>query len=99
MTTDTDDVTLPDFVAELMHDRPRNDAELGELFAGGWPAFIEADQETAKALPRVRELFADLEVLLIDRRSDTLVAACWAVPIRWDGTLGDLPAGYSDSLT
>ena len=90
---------MPDFVVELMHDRPRTDAELGDLFAGGWPAFIEVDSEAADALPRVRELFADLEVVLVDRRSDTLVAACWAVPIRWDGTPGDLPAGYSDSLT
>jgi len=37
-------VTLSDFGVELMHDRPRTDAELGDLFAGGWPAFIEADE-------------------------------------------------------
>lgn len=35
---------------------------------------------------------------MVDRRSDELAAACWAVPIHWDGTLADLPAGYSDSL-
>lgn len=99
MIAHTAEVALPDFGVELMHDRPRTDAELGDLFAGGWPAFIEADEEAAQALPRVRVLFADLEVVLVDRRSDTLVAACWAVPIRWDGTLGDLPAGYSASLT
>ena len=90
---------MPNFVVELMHDRPRTDTELSDLFAGGWPAFIDADPEAAQALPRVRELFADLEVVLVDRHSDTLVAACWAVPIRWDGTHTDLPAGYSASLT
>lgn len=82
-----------------MHDRPRTDAELSSLFAGGWPGFIDADPVATEAIPRIRQLFGDLEVVLVDRRSDELVAACWAVPISWDGTVADLPAGYSDSLT
>jgi GNAT superfamily N-acetyltransferase len=85
-------------VAEPMHSRPRSEAQLAELFAGGWPAFIQADPVTARHISRVRELFADFEVVLVDPLGDHLVAACWGVPIYWDGTVNDLPAGYADSL-
>ena len=27
-----------------------------------------------------------------------LIAGCWGVPIAWDGTAGDLPGGFTDSL-
>lgn len=71
--------------------------QLTALFeSGGWPAFIEADPWAASALPRVREVFADLELSLIDDHH--VVAAGWGVPLTWDGTSENLPAGYSESL-
>ncbi len=30
--------------------------------------------------------------------SARLVGGCWAVPVGWDGTLHDLPSGYTDAL-
>jgi GNAT superfamily N-acetyltransferase len=45
----------------------------------------------------VRRVFADLELALLDSHG-TLVAAGWAVPIRWDGGAAHLPGGYTDSL-
>lgn len=92
-------VAASGFTVELMHDRPRPDQELEALFAGGWPAFIDADLDAARSLPRIRKLFADLEVVVVEDRSDELVAACWGVPIQWDGRVIDLPAGYSGTLT
>lgn len=62
----------------------------------GWPAFIGADAEAARWLPRVRELFRGLELLALDGAA--YVGAGWAVPIAWDGSVADLPTGYSDSL-
>lgn len=67
------------------------------LFAGGWPAFIGADRQADRYLGRVREVFADLELVLLDGGGD-LVAAGWAVPIRWDGDPAHLPEGYTGSL-
>lgn len=67
------------------------------LFADGWPAFITADREANRHLGRVREVFADLELVLLDG-DDELVAAGWGVPICWDGDPAHLPEGYSDSL-
>ncbi len=81
---------------EPLHARPRPADQLAALFAGGWPAFIAADRAAEKLLPQIRSQFADLEIALLD--GEELVGAAWAVPIRWDGTVGNLPAGYTDSL-
>jgi hypothetical protein len=81
---------------EPFHLRSRPAAELTALFAGGWPAFIEADDIAARHLPTVRATSADLEVALL--QGDVLVAAGWGVPITWDGTVEGLPDGYSDTL-
>lgn len=67
-------------VVEPLHARPRPDDQMARLFAGGWPAFITADQEAKRYLDRIRELFADLELVLLDP-DDGIVAAGWAVPI------------------
>jgi GNAT superfamily N-acetyltransferase len=83
--------------AEPMNARPRPDDQLEALFAGGWPAFITADQDAKRHIGRVRELFGELELVLLDA-DDVIVAAGWAVPIAWSGEPGDLPAGYTDSL-
>ncbi|GAA1854494.1 hypothetical protein GCM10009714_39540 [Microlunatus capsulatus] len=55
------------------------------MFAGGWPAFIEADAEAARHLPAIRATFGHLEVALL--QDDVLVAAGWGVPLAWDGTV------------
>lgn len=84
-------------VVERMQDRPRPDAQLARLFGDGWPEFITADQAVKRYLGRVRELFADLELVLVDS-DDEIVAAGWSVPLRWSGDPVQLPAGYTDSL-
>ncbi|MCW6005124.1 hypothetical protein K1W54_11105 [Micromonospora sp. CPCC 205371] len=66
------------------------------LFTGGWPEFIFHDKETERYIGRVRELFRDLELVLLD--DGEIVAAGWAVPLRWTGQIDDLPAGFNDSL-
>ena len=53
---------------------------MARLFAGGWPEFIFHDQQTKRHIGRVRELFCDLELVLLD--GDEIVAAGWAVPLR-----------------
>jgi GNAT superfamily N-acetyltransferase len=70
---------------------------MARLFADGWPAFITADQEVKRHIGFIREVFADLELVLLDD-DDVIVAAGWAVPIRWNGDPADLPAGYTETL-
>lgn len=81
---------------EPLHQRDRDSMALGALLEQGWPPFISADLEAAELMPQVRTLFADLELLALD--SNRYVGAGWAVPLHWDGTAEDLPAGYTDSL-
>lgn len=80
-----------------MQARLRPDDQLAHLFADGWPSFITADQQVKTYIGPVRELFADLELVLLDH-DDVPVAAGWAVPIAWTGEPVDLPGGYTDSL-
>ncbi|GAB3967271.1 hypothetical protein GCM10027615_16380 [Plantactinospora veratri] len=113
-------------IAEPLHARPRPAEKLAWL-RDGWPEFVFHDQGTARHLGRIRELFAGLEVVLLDddveghpggdghaggdvdgrARGDVhghptgdaeIVAAGWAVPLRWTGAVDDLPTGYTDSL-
>jgi hypothetical protein len=63
------------------------------LFGGAFPKFITADQEAKKYIGRVRDWFADLNIILID--GQVPVATGWAVPISWTGDLADLPSGYT----
>jgi hypothetical protein len=69
---------------------------LEELFAEGFPEFITADAEAEKYIGRVREWFTDLNIMLVDDQQQP-VATGWGVPIRWNGELADLPAGYTDT--
>lgn len=97
-----DHVALSELLVERVGDRERPAAQWGALFAGGWPAFIEADPVAAATLPEVREAFADLEIVVVDpraeREDERLVAAVWGVPIAWNGAVEQLPGGYSAAL-
>lgn len=81
---------------EALHRRPRPPAELTRLVTSGWPEFVFHDQDARRHIGRIRALFGDLQLVLLD--GDELVAAGWAVPLRWTGGTGDLPAGYTDTL-
>ena len=69
---------------------------MAALFADGWPEWITADREVPRYIGRVRDVFADLELVVLD--GDVPVAAGWAVPLRWDGEPAALPTGYTDAL-
>jgi GNAT superfamily N-acetyltransferase len=83
-------------LVEPIDARAWSDAELGALFADGFPAWITADHEVKRWIGRVRESFADLELAVVD--DDSIVAAGWGVPISWDGYPESLPDGYTQSL-
>lgn len=72
------------------------DEQMEALFAEGFPAFITADREVKKHIGRVRELFAALDIMLVD--GDEPVATGWGVPIAWTGDVEDLPVSFADIL-
>ncbi len=77
--------------------RPWADRDLESLFEGAFPAFITADQEAKAYIGRVREWFTELDIIVVEDGA-AAVATGWAVPVRWDGSLAGLPAGYTDTL-
>ncbi|MEJ3750035.1 GNAT family N-acetyltransferase [Actinomycetes bacterium KLBMP 9797] len=83
--------------AERLHARPRAKEQLDRVLAGDWPEFIFHDRVADRYLGRIRALFADLELVLVSG-GDELVAAGWAVPLRWSGEVAELPDGYHDCL-
>jgi GNAT superfamily N-acetyltransferase len=85
-----------ELLIEPIDARPWSNEELDGLFADGFPAWITADQEVKRWIGRVRESFADLELVVAD--GDALVAAGWGVPIQWDGRAETLPGGYTATL-
>src|ERR1022692_4671523 len=82
--------------AERFDARSWPDDQLDTLFGGAFPAFITADQVAKQYIGRVREWFPELNIILTG--DDQVPAATgWGVPIRWNGHVPDLPAGYTDT--
>lgn len=76
--------------------RPELEEQARAEFRTVWPEFIFHDETSARYLDRVEEYFSRFDLaLLLDGR---LVAGGWGVPLRWAGTVADLPAGYDGAL-
>lgn len=86
-----------EFKTERFDARAWSDETLNALFSDGFPAFIVADKVGDAYLQRVREWFAEYNIMLVNAEGHP-AATGWAVPICWDGTVTDLPWGYSDTL-
>ncbi len=77
--------------------RPDLHEQADGIFSAGWPEFIFHDPVADVRMSRVREWFGELSLLLVDGE-DRIVAGGWGVPVRWDGSVADLPGGYDDAL-
>jgi hypothetical protein len=84
------------FTVERFDAREWPEQVLEPIFADAFPPFIGADKIAAIYIDRVREYFADFNIILLDE-TDQPVAWGWGVPIAWDGELSDLPTGYTDT--
>ena len=76
---------------------PELDEEAGQRFVEEWPEFIFHDEGVKPYRERRVEYFHDWEFYLVDENR-RLIAGCWGVPLAWDGTIADLPGGFTDSL-
>jgi hypothetical protein len=76
--------------------RDWSDEQMADLFSDGFPSFITADRLAKQYIGRVREWFPEWNLMLVDAQQDP-VATGWGIPVRWDGTTADLPAGYTDA--
>ncbi|NNN02366.1 MAG: hypothetical protein HKL86_11095 [Acidimicrobiaceae bacterium] len=85
------------FGIELSSARSWSEEEMEDLFAEGFPEFIDGDKEVKKYIARVRESFKEYDLVLTDERNE-LAATGWGVPITWSGEVGQLPLTFADAL-
>ena len=76
--------------------REWSDEQLADLYSDGFPEFISADKLAAQYIDRVREWFPEWNLTLVDAEQNP-VATGWGIPVGWDGTVADLPTGYTDA--
>ena len=75
-------------------DRPDLEDETRAAFRQNWPEFIFHDPVSREHIGRVESYFPFYDVLLLD--GGEVVAGGWGVPMQWDGTVANLPAGGYD---
>jgi len=75
---------------------PSLSEEAAVRFREDWPEFIFHDLVVKQYAERRASYFGDWEFYLLD--GERLIAGCWGVPLAWDGTVADLPGGYTDAL-
>jgi GNAT superfamily N-acetyltransferase len=78
-------------------DHPELQDEAATVFRERWPEFIFHDDVPKKYMGRVEKLFGRFDVMALDD-DGAVMAGGWGVPFAWDGTVGDLPTGYDDTL-
>jgi hypothetical protein len=79
-------------------DAPELDDEASQRFVEEWPEFIFHDEGVAPFRERRIEYFRGWEFYLVTTGDRRLIGGCWGVPLAWDGTVQDLPGGFTDSL-
>lgn len=77
-------------------ERPDLAEEARTVLRVKWPEFIHHDAVSEAYLGRVEEYFSTYDVLLLD--DGRVVAGGWGVPLRWDGSIADLPDGFDGAL-
>ncbi|MEV0843674.1 GNAT family N-acetyltransferase [Actinocatenispora sera] len=77
-------------------DAPELDEQAGTALREVWPEFIFHDPTSRTYIDRVQQHFSRFDLWLLD--DGEVVAGGWGVPLRWDGTVEDLPDGYDGGL-
>jgi GNAT superfamily N-acetyltransferase len=78
-------------------ERPDLEARLGEI-ADPWPEFVHHDEVVNRHWPRLYEDFRELQLVLYEEETDTLLGKGCTIPLEWDGRAGNLPGGVVDAL-
>ena len=79
--------------AFTLEQRPDLWDEASDLSAGLWPEYNMHGNQTGAYFGELRPRFARFQVLICDPETGEVVGRGRSIPLRWDGTLADLPAG------
>ena len=76
-----------------LEQRPDLWAEASDKFESVWPEYNMHGNRTSAYFRPLRTRFARFQVLICDKETGEVAGRGRAIPLRWDGTLADLPAG------
>jgi len=77
--------------------RPELKPGINALNLESWPEYFNGDEIARRYWPRLASEFARLQFALVDSQ-DQVVAAGHAIPMRWNGTVEDLPQGWGGGM-
>lgn len=78
-------------------ERPDLEERLGEV-GDPWPEFIHHDEVVNRHWPRLYEDFRELQLILYEEETDTLLGKGCTIPVAWDGRTENLSGGVVDVL-
>lgn len=87
---------MPDITVVTTSTRHDLDDEARAALRTRWPEFIFHDPVVDEYIERVERYFPQFDVMLLEEGH--VVAGGWGVPLRWDGAVQTLPAGYDGAL-
>jgi len=79
--------------AFTLEQRPDLWDKANELSFDVWPEYNMHGNQTGAYFGELRQRFARFQVLICDQETGEVVGRGRSIPLRWDGTLADLPAG------
>jgi GNAT superfamily N-acetyltransferase len=87
---------MPETEIITTSDRPDLDEQSKAALLPGWPEFIFHDSVSSEFIGLAAKYFPRYDVRILD--DGEVIAGGWGVTLRWDGTPGELPAGYDGAL-
>ncbi|MFZ0666848.1 MAG: hypothetical protein WAM97_13930 [Acidimicrobiales bacterium] len=66
-------------------------------FEDVWPVYNNHGNNTGRYFSSLFPKHAHLQILLVDRRSERLIARGRTIPVEWDGSMENLPAGIDEA--
>ena len=86
-------LTEGSIVAVTAYERPELWESARALFGGVWPEYNNHGNDSATYFGALIPKNAHLQILLLDRSIERVVARGRTIPFHWDGSLHDLPTG------
>lgn len=87
---------MPELEIITTSSRPDLDEQSQAALLPVWPEFIFHDQVSSDLIGQVAECFPAYDIRILS--GGEVIAGSWGVPLRWDGTTANLPAGYDEAL-
>jgi GNAT superfamily N-acetyltransferase len=91
------ETAVPDIRWYTVERRPDLGEPFAELASAPWPEFLGHDSGVNRYWRHLDSQFSESQIIVCDA-NDAVVAAGRAIPLVWDGSVGDLPPSIAEIL-